>query len=141
MASTKLEELRARAAIAATEKQTAEESLEIATLEAIIATSDKLGARGRGRLWEVVPSSCGPFVVVRGDMMHFRAYQAAISAEGVTPLDHIAAQREFAVCQVSNMTREEAEAKFNEIPGVIVRISDVLVAMHRGEDASASGKR
>lgn len=136
-----IEALKKAIADQAAAKSEAEGALEVATLKATLEAGEKHGAGRRGRTWEVVASSEGPFVVVRGDMMHFRSYQAAVSAEGATPLDLAAAQREFALAQITNMAREEAEQKFNLIPGVIVRIADALTAMHRGEDASRVEKR
>lgn len=135
----KLEELKVKLAEMNVAASADDDQHEEKALVLEIETTAKYGKRGRR--WDIVRTTEGPCVVVRGDGIHFKAFTNAISAEGVTqPEAHIAA-RTFVLNQLEYPDRESAEQLFNAAPGLVVRLQDALISLHRGEDATKLGKR
>ncbi len=136
---SKVEELQAKLAAANAEAAKDEDAHEERALELEIELTAKLGRRGRR--WDVVRTTEGPCAVVRGEGLHFKTFTAAISAEGVTDPERMIAARTFVLNQLHAPARDKAEELFNAAPGLVVRLQDVLITLHRAEDATKLGKR
>lgn len=137
--STKIEELRKKKAALLEAEQKAREAAEEVALELELATIEKHGPRGKR--WEMLTSTLGPVVVVRGDGLHFKKLSNVLSDETKTAPEISIAYREFVLAQVEFPERSAAEVIFNELPGLVVRCQDALIVLHRGEETTATGKR
>lgn len=137
--STKIEELRKRKAEMQEAERLRKEAAEEADLELELDMSQKHGPRGQR--WEMLVSTLGTVVVLRGDGLHFKKFSNVLNDETKTQPEIMIAQRDFVLAQVESPEREKAEQLFNQLPGLVVRCQDALVAMHRGEETTARGKR
>lgn len=137
--SEKLEALRRKKAEAEAKNKFDDEAREVEELEVELATAERHGRRGAR--WELISTTEGPVVVVRGDGLHFKKFSTALQDEAKTAPEVMIAARAFVLDQVAHPDREKAEALFNAAPGLVVRCQDVLVALHRGEETSRAGKR
>jgi len=136
---SKIEELKAKLALANAEAAKSEDAHEERALELELELTARLGRRGRR--WDVIRTTEGPCAVVRGDGLHFKKFTAAITAEDATEPERMIAARAFVLDQLHEPAREKAEELFNAAPGLVIRLQDALIALHRCEDATKLGKR
>lgn len=137
--STKLELLReakrAREAMVREE----DEVLEVAELELDAEMADKYGKRGKR--WDIVKTTEGPIAVVRGDSMTIKQLRLGLADVEKDNGDTYPITFAFVIQQIVHPERNIAGAWLNEMQGLAVRCQDILIALHRGEDSTQTGKR
>jgi hypothetical protein len=137
-AQTRLEELRAAKAARVAEARSADELAEIELLELEERFSASHGRRGKR--WDLVRTTAGPIVLVRGDSMLVKQFRGGLDDAAAAGGDAFPVTFAFAVQQVAHPSPDLAGAMFNEMQGLAVRCQDILIALHRGEDSTIAAK-
>lgn len=137
-AMTKLEALRAAKARRVAADRAADEGVEIELLELEEKFSASHGRRGKR--WDLVRTTAGPIVLVRGDSMLVKQFRVGLEDAAKDGGDAFPITFAFAVQQVAHPSPELAGALFNEMQGLAVRCQDILIALHRGEDSTQAAK-
>lgn len=136
--ASKLEALRAAKARRAAADRAEDEGAEVELLELEERFTASHGRRGKR--WDLVRTTQGPIVLVRGDSMLVKQFRVGLDDAGKDGLDPFPVTFAFVVQQVAHPSAELAGARFNEMQGLAVRCQDILIALHRGEDSTQAAK-
>ena len=117
----------------------AEEDLQVAELELDATMAARYGKRGKR--WDIVKTTEGPIAVVRGDSMTIKQLRLGLADVEKDNGDTFPITFAFVIQQIVHPSREIAGAWLNEMQGLAVRCQDILIALHRGEDSTQTGKR
>lgn len=123
----------AREAKAKAERDAVE--LEALELEAKLAESGKI----QGRDFVVVRTTRGPIGLVRGDSVLAKKLQVAIEKSKTTDESH-GLLYDFVIEQTVHPAREAAQKLLGDFRFLVDRASELLIALHRGEDLAQRGK-
>ena len=136
--ATKLEAARAAKARRASAAREEDELVELELLELEERYTASHGRRGKR--WDLVRTTAGPVVLVRGDSMLVKQFRIGLEDASRDGGDSFPVTFAFVVQQVAHPSQELAGARFNEMQGLAVRCQDILIALHRGEDSTQAAK-
>lgn len=133
----KIKALRAAAEVREGQAQSAREDVEIEALELEAKLAE--GGKSQGRDFVVVRTTRGPIGLVRGDSVLAKKLQIAIEKSKTTEESH-GLLYDFVIEQTVHPAREVAQKLLGDFRFLVDRASDLLIALHRGEDLAQKGK-